>query len=162
MSALSSQPDGREFSLTIEGDLSPTHLVAFQGREKLHAGARFSLSCVFAPGVAPADVAELVGRRALVAFSGHEQARRIAGRVRRVVVDSADSLGQVRATLVVASELWQLEDRRTRRVFREKSSVEIVRQLLDEHGISHAFEITGSYPPRDLCIQYAETDLAFV
>src|SRR5512139_2424187 len=162
MSALSSQPDGREFSLTIEGDLSPTHLVAFQGREKLHAGARFSLSCVFAPGAAPADVAELIGRRALLAFTGHDEPRRIAGRIRRVVVDSADSLGQVRATLVMVSELLQLEDRRTRRIFREMSSVEIVRQLLGEHGIAHAFEITGSYPSRDLCVQYAETDLAFI
>ncbi len=146
------------FTFVLDGDVQPNQLVSFRGRERLNLGFKLLVSCAFPAGVAPRDVAQLVGRRAVLELSGHDEPRRIAGLVRGVSVDCADPLGQVRARLTFTSATDRLRDKRTRRVFRELSSVDVLARLLGSHGIKHRFDLVRTYAKRELCVQYQETD----
>lgn len=52
--------------------------------------------------------------------------------------------------------------RRTSRIFHNQTSLEIVRQIFAEHGGTFRVRARGRLPRRDVCVQYDETDLAFV
>ncbi|MBT8340516.1 MAG: type VI secretion system tip protein VgrG, partial [Desulfatitalea sp.] len=51
------------------------------------------------------------------------------------------------------------------RIFQQKSVPDIVREVLEESGITgdlFEFRLQGNYAPRDYCVQYRESDLDFV
>jgi type VI secretion system secreted protein VgrG len=51
------------------------------------------------------------------------------------------------------------------RIFQDKSAVDIVKIILNEHGISGdqvRFSLTKQYEPREYCVQYRETDFDFI
>ncbi|HVY49489.1 MAG TPA: type VI secretion system tip protein TssI/VgrG [Minicystis sp.] len=52
--------------------------------------------------------------------------------------------------------------RKNTRKFRNERADAIVARVLDEAGIAHAFALTAPVPVRPFCVQYRETDLAFV
>ena len=64
----------------------------------------------------------------------------------------------------VRLEPWLVLLGRTRdqRIFQEKSVVEIVEQIFDEHGGTFVNRLTAGYPSREYCVQYGESDLDFV
>lgn len=48
-------------------------------------------------------------------------------------------------------------------IFQEMTAVEIINQVLIESGMAEVrYELAGSYKPRDYCVQYGESDFAFV
>ncbi len=65
-----------------------------------------------------------------------------------------------RATL--APWLWFLTRAANCRIFQEMSVKEIIEAVLTEHSTDFVSRLTGTYPPRDYCVQYNETDFAFV
>ena len=64
---------------------------------------------------------------------------------------------------VVRPWLWFLGNTTDCRIFQNMSVVEIVEDIFSKYGIAK-FEkrLQGSYPPREYCVQYDETDLDFV
>ena len=51
------------------------------------------------------------------------------------------------------------------RIFQEKDVQEIVTMLLEEHGLpagQQKWQLAGSYPKREYCVQYMESTLAFI
>ncbi|MBN9077545.1 MAG: type IV secretion protein Rhs [Rhizobiales bacterium 65-79] len=64
---------------------------------------------------------------------------------------------------VVRPWLWLLSNTTDCRIFQQMSVVEIVEKVFSKYG-SAKFEkrLQGSYPPREYCVQYDETDLDFV
>ena len=59
--------------------------------------------------------------------------------------------------------LWFLTRTSDCRIFQHKSVPDIVKQLFGEYGFSdYRFRLTGSYEPREYCVQYRETDYNFV
>jgi len=58
--------------------------------------------------------------------------------------------------------LWSLSLTHRSRVFQHQSVPEIVRQVLEDHGVPHTIELRESYEPREYLVQYNETDLDFV
>ena len=64
---------------------------------------------------------------------------------------------------VVRPWLWFLGNTTDCRIFQNMSVVDIVEKIFSKYGTSK-FEkrLQGSYPPRDYCVQYDETDLDFV
>ncbi|WP_353328808.1 type VI secretion system Vgr family protein, partial [Chitiniphilus shinanonensis] len=95
--------------------------------------------------------------------------------VRCGVVTAARALpsdgGFARYGLTIEPPLALLAHRRSSRVFQDLSVVEIVQQLLDEHlatnpvfGATFAvrFDLAETYSPRSYCLQYRESDLAFM
>lgn len=68
-----------------------------------------------------------------------------------------------RYQLILRPWLWWLTLASNNRVFQNKSTSDIVTSIFDTHGFSdYQLKLTGSYTPREYCVQYAETDFAFV
>jgi len=59
--------------------------------------------------------------------------------------------------------LWWLTLASNNRVFQNKTTGEIVTSIFKAHKFTdYQLKLTGSYAPREYCVQYAETDFAFV
>src|SRR5882757_8886490 len=69
----------------------------------------------------------------------------------------------VRYSAKVVPWLWFLTRTSDCRIFQQKSVPDIIKSVFREHGTSD-FEdsLSGSYSPRDYCVQYMETDFDFV
>lgn len=64
--------------------------------------------------------------------------------------------------LTVAPTLWTLGRTSDYKVFQDKTAVDIVTAILREHTVPFEEKLSGTYPRREFCIQFGETDLAFV
>lgn len=59
--------------------------------------------------------------------------------------------------------LWLLTMNSNCRIFQKRSIPEILHEIFSELGFADVTEsLHGSYPPREYCVQYAETDFDFV
>ncbi|REF26971.1 type VI secretion system secreted protein VgrG [Xenorhabdus cabanillasii] len=59
--------------------------------------------------------------------------------------------------------LWRASLRVNSRIFQNQSVVDIVESLLRENGVRSFFFALGyKHPPREFCVQYDESDLAFI
>lgn len=68
-----------------------------------------------------------------------------------------------RYNLLLRPWLWWLTLASNNRVFQNLATSDIVTSIFDEHGFSdYKLQLTGSYTPREYCVQYGETDFAFV
>jgi type VI secretion system secreted protein VgrG len=64
---------------------------------------------------------------------------------------------------VVRPWLWFLGNTTDCRIFQDMSVIEIVEEIFSKHGSPKVEKrLQGSYPPREYCVQYDETDLDFV
>jgi type VI secretion system secreted protein VgrG len=88
--------------------------------------------------------------------------RAIDGRVAQIgLVDIAGNYYRYR--LVLRPWLWMLSLTTDCRVFQEKSVREIIEEVFADHpDADFEFTLTGEYATRTYCVQYRESDLAFV
>lgn len=66
---------------------------------------------------------------------------------------------------VIVPRVWFLDQNRNHRIFQHKSVPDIITQILEEQGFApetFAFKCFTRYPPREYCVQYAESDLYFI
>ncbi|HKY09184.1 MAG TPA: type VI secretion system tip protein TssI/VgrG, partial [Candidatus Binatia bacterium] len=59
----------------------------------------------------------------------------------------------------IVPQLWLLTKRAQSRIFQQMSVPDILKKVLE--GIDVAYEIQGTFHPRDFCVQYRETDFNF-
>lgn len=64
--------------------------------------------------------------------------------------------------LKVAPAFWTLGRTSDYKVFQDKTAVDIVSSILKEHAVPFEDKLTATYPRREYCVQFGETDLAFV
>ncbi|WP_367374892.1 type VI secretion system Vgr family protein [Pseudomonas lini] len=148
------------FTLTLlDGDLS-LQVLQFSGREGLNQPYRFDIDVI---GLAPAmHLDQWLQQPAFLRLADDQG---IHGVIHSV---SREHRGKHRVgySLVLAPHLQDLDRHRSRRVFHRLSVPAIMRQLLEEHQLperSYRLElVNGCYPPRPFCIQYDESDLAFL
>jgi type VI secretion system secreted protein VgrG len=87
-----------------------------------------------------------------------------------VVVDFREEgpstgMGRFRYRATLAPRLWRLSLGFQTRIFQDATPEEIVTQVLKDADVpasSFRFDLKASYAPRDYCVQYQETNLAFV
>ncbi|CAI8722598.1 type VI secretion system secreted protein VgrG [Pseudomonas sp. IT-P258] len=147
-------------TLTLLDDDLSFQVVRFSGHEALNQPYRFDIEVI---GLAPAlNLERLLHQPAFLEF-GHDQG--IHGLLYSVSCEYRSG-HRVAYKLVLVPSVQALDQQRRRRIFQRASVPMILRQLLDEHGLpagSYHFELaTGHYPLRPFCIQYEETDLAFL
>jgi type VI secretion system secreted protein VgrG len=59
--------------------------------------------------------------------------------------------------------LWFLTCTSDCKIFQNKSAPDIIKEILDEHGITDVKKsLSKTYNPREYCVQYNETDFAFI
>ncbi len=149
------------FTLSLEGIEHDFKVLEFQGREAISQPYRFDLELVSEhPDL---DLESLLHRPAFLAFAPDGSG--IHGLVHQAAQgESGQRLTRYRLTIV--PQLAYLAHRTNQRIFQHLSVPQIVAQVLEEHGIqadAYRFQLGPvTYPPREYCVQYDETDLHFI
>ncbi|MFK7984775.1 MAG: type VI secretion system Vgr family protein [Sandaracinaceae bacterium] len=123
-------------------------------------GAELELSV----GDPAADLALMLGNDCVLSIEREgSTGRRLCGVVR--AVHEGDLAGENSwARVVVVPGLWFLSRRRDTRIFQDKTVPEILEEVLgalSDYGRKIENALSGSYDPREYCVQYGETDLDF-
>ncbi|NWD03871.1 type VI secretion system Vgr family protein [Pseudomonas gingeri] len=155
------QDKERLFSLTILPFTTPFQVIHFSGREELNRPYRFEIELLGDdPGL---DLQALLQQPAFLSFGlalegAHGLIHEASSRYL-----SADVCHY---RMVLAPRLQLLERHARRRVFYNLSIPDILRQLLESHGLGTAdyrFELhQGTYPPRPQCQQHDQNDLQWL
>lgn len=148
------------FRLDIAGQPHPLDVLAFTGHESISEPFAFDLELrVDDPDL---DLAGLLYRPAYLQFSGGRGG--VHGQIHELVQREHGVLPS-RCRVRLGPRLACLALRFSQRIFTGLPVPEILRQVLDEHGIRESerrFELQGDYPVRDVCSQYRESDLQFL
>ena len=148
------------FTLALDGVPSDLKVFKFSGTEAITQPYRFELELVSEqPDL---DLEGLLHRQAYLSFN--EQGHGVHGLVYRVAQgDSGRRLTRYQLSLV--PHLAYLVHSSQQRIFQHKTVPQIVAQVLVGHGIQSdrfEFRLSGNYPEREYCVQFGETDLAFI
>jgi type VI secretion system secreted protein VgrG len=152
---------GSDFHLRLgafhEGDV---RVAAFLGAEALNELYQFDV--VFAvPAAEGARVPAMLGHDACLTIPHPGGARLVIGIASAIEVIEPREDGFVFRVSIVP-RLWTLGHARRSRVYQNLTTAQIVAEVLTRYGVPHVFSLTAAYPPREYCLQYDETDLAFV
>lgn len=133
-------------------------LTGLSGREGISQPFSFQLE-LLAPLEKPIEFAEVLGRPAAVAMEVEKsETRYFHGIVNRVAQGARDdTFISYRAELV--PPFWLLTRRVQSRIFQHQSVTEILKKVLA--GLKVAYQIHGTFQPRDFCVQYRESDFDF-
>lgn len=157
MFAPANQP---RFTLTLDGVQNELKVLEFTGKEAISQPFRFDLELVSErPDL---ELESLLHCQAFLSFDGNGSG--IHGQIYRVGQgDSGKRLTRYQVSLV--PRLAYLGRRINQRIFQHKSVPAIIAQILKDHGIQRdafEFQLGSDYPGREYCVQYAESDLAFI
>ena len=144
--------------LRIATGLGPDALLltGLSGREELSQPFRFTLTLV-APE--PADFAQVLGRPAAVALDLPEGGSRyFQGVISRFSQGKRDD-EYIHYSAELVPAIWMLSKRVQSRTFQQLSVPEILNTVFA--GFDFAPQLVGTFHPRDYCVQYRESDLAF-
>jgi type VI secretion system secreted protein VgrG len=148
-------------------------VAAFHGVERMSTPFRFELDLVSAKadldgeGILAADAWLGIQQPTLMAGSGRRgvQLLRIHGVLTSFEQHNKGDEG-VRYRAVLMPRLWRLSLTVQSRIFQDLSVIDIVKQVLKDHGFEPEdadWRTSGrSYPVREYVVQYGESDLAFI
>ncbi|MCO1672400.1 type VI secretion system tip protein VgrG [Pseudomonas aeruginosa] len=148
-------------SLAIEGGPSDLQVLSFEGREALNQPYSFEIDWLSErPDL---DLEDLLQRPAYLRFGPSEGG--VHGLVDSIEQgDSGKRLTRYRITL--QPRLSQLRHCRNQRIFQNLTVPQVLASVLEDHGLfpgDYRFQLGPyRYPPRDYCVQYAESDLHFL
>lgn len=148
------------FSLTIDGFAHDFQVLAFTGEEALSRPYLFSVD--FVSERSDLALESLFDREAFLTLDA--KGNGIHGRVYHIV-HSAHGQHLMRYSLALVPQLSYLRHRINRRIYQQFSVPKIVALILEEHGVvgdAYRFHLGATYPDREYCTQYNETDLHFV
>ena len=110
------------------------------------------------------DLDAVVGEPATLTIASPESTRTIFGIVSRF--EQSVSGGDYTPYFAeFVPHAWMLTQRYDSRIFQQKTTQEIITDVLTAGGIESdyfRFALQGTYEPRDYCVQYRETDFDFV
>ncbi|UYG04114.1 type VI secretion system tip protein VgrG [Halomonas sp. LR3S48] len=151
---------GLQFTLALPG-VDDVAVVDFTHRETL--SRPFKLTVNLASRNGDLDAAELLDREAtLTVWQDGEALRRVHGIISEF---GRGDRGHRRTgySLVLRPALWRLSLRQNSRIFQQLSPLAIIETLCEERGLRDiAFAVTRELQVREFCVQYRETDLAFI
>ena len=147
------------FTLHIDGADHDFKVLAFTGTEALNQPFAFELELISErPDI---DLASLLHHTAYLDMG---QGAGIHGFIDRLAQGEAGKR-LTRYHLCLRPQLSYLAHRTNQRIFQHLSVQQIISRLLEEHGIqgdAYRFQLNATYPERDYCTQYDETDLHFI
>ena len=145
------------------GPFTPADLrvVSFRGREAISELFSFRLMVQAAPELEGRD-AELLGAHAVLTLrDGRGAERRIEGLVDQVRADAGRRTGPT-WHLRVVPPLALLRRRTTSRIFQDETVPQIIQHVLCAASLPVELRLSRTYAVRSYCVQYRESDLAFV
>jgi len=157
MFAPANQP---QFNLTVDGIDSDFQVLSFTGREALNTPFEFELELVSEK--ASINLESVLHKLAFLQLS--PSGTGIHGLVYSIAQgDSGKRLTRYKISL--RPQLSYLAHRVNQRIFQQMTVQQIIRQVLEEHGIlasDYHFQLSAIYPERIYCVQYDESDLQFI
>ena len=153
--------DNRPFSITTPLGKDVLMLESFEGTEGV--SRLFSFQMVLVSEVNPAIAYDdIVGKNVTITIQHPGGPRFINGIVRRFA--NARSTPAVTGYFAeIVPWLWMLTQTADCRIFQNLSVPDIIKKVFTDLGFTDVkLELRGSYPPREYCVQYRETDFNFV
>jgi type VI secretion system secreted protein VgrG len=156
----------RSFALTTPLGSDALLLAKFSGREALSELFCYKLELFALDSL---DFDSLIGQQSTLRLSVPGSPTRYVNGILSEIEELQHQAGpygpetflRYRAELV--PQLWTLGLRVRSRIWQRKSVPEILHQILQEQWqLAVSVKLTGQYPTRDYCVQYQESDLAFV
>jgi type VI secretion system secreted protein VgrG len=154
---------GGRFKFEIDGLASHTWVARVQGDEAISQLFQFDLDLTSDERDIP--FSDVVGHPALLTLETEKQAPRyVHGIVSRFEQgEEGKRLSAYHATLVPRA--WRLLHRHDARIFQELKVPEIIEKVLTTAGLSgtdYRLAVLGQHPVREYCVQYRESDWAFI
>jgi type VI secretion system secreted protein VgrG len=151
------------FTFEIDGLSAVIRVARFEGEEGI--SQLFQFQVLFTSPEADIAFADVIGKKALLTIHGAgTEARYVQGIISRFAHgESGKKQVAYRATLVPT--LWRLHHRRDSRIFQELAVPDIIEKVLQGAGFSssdYTLSLEASHPKREYCVQYRESDLAFI
>lgn len=149
--------------ITLETPLGEDALVATEARgvEGISRLFEFTVSALSSSQtIQPQD---LLGKSVTLSMSRPGGRRRVVNGI--VVSFSGGEVtrgGYRLFSLEIAPTLWLLDRTSDYKVFQDRTAVEIAEELLGAGGVSFEKKLQASYEKREYCVQFGETNLAFV
>lgn len=152
--------DKRRFQLNIPDVFHDMQVLAFKGQEAISKPYQFDIKLVSERH--DENLESLLHKLAFISFD--EEGHGIHGQIYRII-QSDSSRRWAHYEIRLVPRLAYLAHRTNQRIFQHVSVPQIIASVLREHGIladAHYFHTEATYPPRDYCVQYQESDLAFI
>jgi len=132
-----------------------------QAREALGELFEFEVEALSSnPSLAPVD---LLGQPASVTLQRADgEDRCFQGLVAEMGLLGEAGQDRFSYRLVLRPALWLLTRRADTRIFQALSVPDILKQVLEPFAVDVDLQLTGRYAPVDYCVQYRETDFAFI
>jgi len=161
-SFLNKSPSGLQFTLQA-GNLPPNtfKVVSFEYREAY--STPFEINLLLSSPQSAVNFSDVLDNQATLSiWRNGELLRSVSGMVSSF--EQGDSgFRQTFYRMEINPELWRLGLRRNSRIFQNESPIDILQSLLTENGVTqYRFDLRHEHPPREFCVQYRETDLAFL
>jgi type VI secretion system secreted protein VgrG len=150
------------FMLDIDGLGEQLRVTRFTGHEAM--SSLFEFQVELACEDQSVDFSAIVGKQARLSIMGEQGPRFVQG-----IVSRFEHHGELpryalyQATIV--PRVWRLLHRHDCRIFQQLATPDILKKVFEKAGIpsdSVRYELTSTYEPRDYCVQYRESDWAFV
>ncbi len=150
------------FQFEISGCPDDLYVVRFSGHEAISSQYEFQFEVASeAPAI---DFASVIGQPAVLTLQSEFQPRFVHGIVSRF--EQVNNLPRNAIYQVtVVPQVWRLKHRHDNRIFQKMKTEEIIKKVLETAGIASdrfRFALSGTYEPRDYCVQYRESDWAFI
>lgn len=148
------------FSLAIKGVRDEIRVTGFSGHAEISSLYTYDIS--IASKRANFDLKSWLDQPATLTLHGDPD-RHIHG-----LIMEASHTGQGREftdyRITIVPRLWRLTQSKNNRIFQDKTANQIITLLLREHGITGAAfqDHTPNAPQRHYCVQFGESDFAFV
>lgn len=150
------------FLLELAGCGESVQVLRFSGREVLNVPWELNITMVSeAANISPETMLGTAVTLTLIGSAGNSYYHGQVWQFRRQT--QGKRLTQYQ--LIVRPALSWLGLGRNQRIFQQKSAPEIIKQLLQEQHIPTdqiVWKLSATYPARDYCVQYAESDLQFI
>ncbi|HFE44528.1 MAG TPA: type VI secretion system tip protein VgrG [Nannocystis exedens] len=148
------------FSLNIQGISGLSRVVRFSGHEGISALFEFHLELAGAD----IDLRQIIGKEATLTIEGIEVPRFVHGIISHVQY-SGHSRRHTLYELTLVPPLWRLLHRTNCRVFQPADTQAILTKVFKDAGLKKEnirFDLSASYGERNYCVQYRESDFAFI
>lgn len=137
-------------------------VLRFNGIEAISEPFRYSLR--LATQDSEIDFDTIVGKEALLSIYGEVGERYVHGIVSKLTQGGTGNRYTI-YNLELVPSIWLLSMRYDCRIFQDMNVQDIIDQVLSDASIvsdSYRFELNGTHPTREYCVQYRETDLNFI
>jgi len=138
-------------------------LVSLSGSEQISSLFQFELNTVW-QNRNPMVFKDLLGKSVTAELDLHDSTRYINGIVKSITQGANSREHELTwYYLTVVPTMWLLTRNVNCRIFQKMKVPDIVEQVLNDAGLTDLeIKLQNSYTKRDYCVQYDETDFAFV